>query len=347
MQNTEKEAVYYNVVNIALQTEYGRLRKLKAQFGNWESVWRQIQPEFPGIDPDSEWQKLENLGIDLILLENEKYPNLLREIPNPPLGIYLRGTLPPAESIAIVGTRKATEEGKATAEEFAQCLSEAGLGVISGLAFGIDAAAHEGALQAKCKTWAVLANGVDKIYPSLHTKLGIKILESGGGIISEFPPGSPPFPYRFLARNRIVSGLSLGTLVIEAPQNSGALVTARFTLDQNRELFVIPGPITHNNFRGSHNLIRCGAELVTSPEDILVSLGISEGRLKENIPSSNEEKIILQILAGAKHALDIDKIIELANLNAQIVNQAITFLTISGKIKEESGGYILTETQSS
>ncbi len=341
MSNLEKESLCYNAANVALQTEWGRLRKLKAQLESWENVWRRIAPDFPGTNPEEERRKLETRRIRLSLLEDEEYPALLREIPCPPFGIYARGTLPPAESVAIVGTRKATEDGRDAAREFGRHLSEAGLGVVSGLALGIDAAAHEGALQANRPTWAVLANGPDRIYPGLHVKLGAKILEAGGGILSEYPPGSPPLQYRFLERNRIVSGLTRGTLVIEAPENSGALVTAKFALDQNRELFVVPGPVKHPNFRGSHSLIRAGAELVTKPEDVLVSLGISEKPVQGTLLSSHEERTVLDTLRRAGEPLDVDKIIELTNLGIQTVNRVLSFLIIKGMLKETGEGYEL------
>lgn len=343
MSSLDKEALYYNAANAALRTEWGRLHRLKAQSGDWESVWRRIARQFPGIDPDEEWQKLESRGMRLLLREDGEYPALLRETPRPPFGIYIRGTLPPPESVAIVGTRKATEDGRDTAKEFARRLAEAGLGVVSGLALGIDAAAHEGALQANRPTWAVLANGPDRIYPGLHTKLGVRILESGGGILSEYPPGSPPLQYRFLERNRIISGLSRGTLVVEAPENSGALVTARFALDQNRELFVIPGPVKHPNFRGSHSLIRAGAELVTQPEDILASLGISEKPAEGTLLSSAEERAVLHALSQAGKSINIDKIIELTNLETQTVNQVLSFLIIKGIARETGEGYTIND----
>jgi DNA processing protein len=343
VSHPSKDSFFYNAANAALQTDWNRLRKLKARFKSWANVWRQIQKDFPKTEPESEWQKLARTGARLILLEDEDYPALLREIPCPPLGVYLRGTLPPAQGVAIVGTRKATEEGKETAAEFACRLAEAGLGVISGLALGIDAAAHRGALRAKKPTWAVLATGPDKIYPGLHAELGQKILEAGGGILSEYPPGSPPLPYRFLERNRIVSGLCRGTLVIEAPENSGALATARFALDQNRDLFVLPGPAKHPNFRGSHSLIRKGAELVTRPEDILESLGISAVSREENPAASPEENAVLRTLGRAGRPLDIDKIIELTNLQTRAVNQVLSFLIIKGAVKETGEGYVLNE----
>lgn len=340
MSNPEKERVCYNAANVALQTDWDRLAKLKSQNGGWETAWHKIQPGFPALEPAEEWHKIAESGVRLILREDKEYPFLLSETSSPPFGIYLRGTLPPAESIAIVGTRKATEEGRGTASFFASRLAESGLGIVSGLALGIDAAAHEGALRAGGKTWAVLANGPDRIYPSLHAKLGAKILESGGGILSEYPPGSPPLPYRFLARNRIVSGLTRGTLVVEAPKNSGALVTARFALDQNRELFVIPGPVAHPNFRGSHYLVRAGAELVTCPEDIFTSLGVPEKK-DAAADLSPEEKLLFDLIVQVKEPVNIDKLIELTNLETQTANQALGFLVIKGKIKETGRGYEL------
>jgi DNA processing protein len=348
-----KGALFYHAANIALQSDWHRLFKFKSRYRSWEAVWQRLQTGFPNLKPETEWRRLTDSGIRLLLKEDTEYPALLREIPCPPWGLYFRGTLPPKENVAIVGTRKATEEGKEMARDFARRLSEAGLGIVSGLALGIDAAAHEGALTARNtsslngKTWAVLATGADRIYPALNAKLGVKILETGGGILSEYPPGSPPLPYRFLERNRIVSGLSRGTLVIEAPKNSGALVTAKFALDQNRELFVVPGPARHPNFRGSHSLIRGGAELVTQPEDILVSLGlsaaaeISANPASETFPASAEEKRVLQILKATAEPLNVDKIIELTNLETHTVNQILSFLIIKGAVKESGEGYTL------
>ena len=204
-------------------------------------------------------------------------------------------------AIAIVGTRRATPDGKSTARRFAAELARAGIVIVSGLAFGVDAAAHEGCLDAEGKTVAVLACGLANIYPRNNEPLAKKILAQGGAIISEYPPDMPAYPSRFLERNRIVSGLSKGTLVIEAPERSGSLATARFALEQNRDVFVVPGPIAHPNFKGSHALIRQGAELVTTPEDILESYGIArEKSIGAEFAGTPEEKAILEFLAAAR-----------------------------------------------
>ncbi len=229
-----------------------------------------------------------NLKINPIKIADSEYPALLKEIPNAPKMFYLLGELPPDDliKIAIVGTRKASSAGRRFAKELAQKLAEYGAVIVSGLAMGIDTAAHEGAILAGGKTIAVLANGLDTIYPAQNENLAKKILDYGGAIISEYPPQTPSFPNQFLERNRIVSGLSIATIVIEAPERSGSLVTARLAAEQGREVFIAPGSIDNPNYRGSHQLIRDGARLVTSIEDIMEDLGdkfqISKSQFSNN-----------------------------------------------------------------
>ncbi len=290
--------------------------------------------------------------IALIKKEDPLYPSLLKEINGPPSGIYLLGKLPSEDKsrLAIVGTRKATIAGKAIARQIARELGEVGMVIISGLAMGIDTAAHEGALEAKTETIAVLANGLDTIYPRQNENLAKQIIETRGAIISEYPAGTPAFPNQFLARNRIISGLSIATIVIEAPLRSGVLVTARLAAEQGREVFVFPGPSNHPNYRGSHQLIRDGARLVTSSQDILEDLGIEIGEEKlkhqlglglEGGVIKDEEKIILEIIKRAGEPLNVDKITELSKLETQVVNRTIAFLSINNFIKETERGYTL------
>jgi DNA processing protein len=319
-------------------------------------------------DVELEWENLEQREIRLIFLEEPEYPELLRHIHDAPLALYVRGELPTAivspsppdsagtvQAITIVGTRRATPDGKAIARNFAREIAAAGFTIVSGLAFGIDAAAHEGCLEAGettgagrasntgGKTIAVLARGVDKFYPREHENLGWRILESGGAIISEYPPGEPPYPDRFIERNRIISGMSRGTLVVECPERSGSLATANLAVDQGRDVFVVPGPITHPNFFESHKLIRQGAALVTKPEHILEAYGFGK---KEKFARAlrdaiDEEKLVLLALHGSKRALDVDKIIKLTKLEPRIVNQTISFLLVKQLIKETKSGYII------
>jgi DNA processing protein len=287
---------------------------------------------------------------------------------HPPLAIYVRseirretgavsnagGELPDTivngNALAIVGTRRATPDGKATAKSFGRELSTAGFAIVSGLALGIDAAAHEGWLEAHevgvaqaGGAVAVLAGGLDKFYPSENERLGRRILERGGSIISEYPLGEPPYAPRFLERNRIVCGLARGVLIVECPRRSGSLATAMYAREQNRDLFVVPGPITHPNFFGSHQLIRQGAELVTSPEEILKAYDLSKGVrvAREELAATPEEKQVLLALQAAGAPLDVDKIIELAKLEPRIANQTLTFLLLKHLVKETESGYII------
>ena len=286
--------------------------------------------------------------INILQRTDSAFPVLLGEISDAPRQIYLLGELPDSgiPRVSIVGTRKATQSGQSLAKLVAQKLSEAGAVVVSGLAMGIDTAAHEGAIAAHAKTIAVLANGLDSIYPRQNENLAYRILESSGAIISEYPPGTPPFPSQFLERNRIISGLSLATVIIEAPHESGALVTARLAAEQGREVLVFPGSPTHPNYRGSHDLIRDGARLVSSVEDILEDLGLyaksssnlsSRDKLKEI--QNEEQRFIFKIIEGAGHPVRIYKIIELTKLEPRVVSREITFLTINNFIRETERGY--------
>lgn len=281
--------------------------------------------------------------IKKINLKDSDYPSLLREIPDPPAVLYVLGELPDEKlpRLAIVGTRKATSSGCLIAKALAKELSEAGFIIVSGLAMGIDTAGHEGVVASRGKTVAVLGNGLNGIYPRLNKNLAEKILELGGAVISEYPPTEPAFPSNFLARNRIVSGLCLGTIVVEAPERSGSLVTARLALEQNREVFVVPGPANHPNYAGSHQLIRDGARLIVSAKDILADLNINPPVPEKKF--SLEEESVLKIFLKNKKALSIDKIIELTKLDSQTVNKTVAFLIIKGIIKEALGQYSLNK----
>ncbi|HTY39892.1 MAG TPA: DNA-processing protein DprA [Candidatus Paceibacterota bacterium] len=336
------EHLAYHAAVLEKQANYRDLGRRFEKLGSWKAVLEDIRKGGRGPEPELSWQTLERSGSRLVLRTDHDFPPLLREIPWPPHAIYVRGKLPEVERslIAVVGTRKATPEGKETARTFAQTLAEAGVGIASGLALGIDGAAHEGALAAGGYTAAVLATGPDIIYPRYHEKLGRRILEQGGALISEYPPGSPAMPYRFLERNRLVSGLAQGTLIIEAPLRSGSRATARFAVEQDRAVFVLPGPARHPNFAGSHELIRQGAELVTEPDHILTALGLkNEPGLAEDRLDSEEESAIMTALRAAAGPLDIDKIVERAHLEARVVNQALSFLIIKGLVEETDGGY--------
>ncbi|MBI5147697.1 MAG: DNA-protecting protein DprA [Parcubacteria group bacterium] len=336
------EAKFYNAANVAKRGEYGALAKLKSGDVSWREIWER---EFSGektADPEKEWQRMEKEGIRLLLRDDADFPASLREAPFPPFGIYVLGEIPAlAPFVAVVGTRKATSYGREAARKIAGELSAAGVVIVSGLAMGIDTAAHEGALGGG-RTIAVLANGLDRVYPAQNANLAKKILAGGGALISEYPIGSESLPRRFLERNRIISGLSLGVVVVEAPARSGALNTARFALDQNREVFAVPGPVSHSNYVGSHQLLKSGAALATEAADILDALNIEAENpaLEKAVQEADgEEGVVLREIQNASFAVGIDKISENTKLQPQAVSRAVTFLALKGLIKEIGGGY--------
>jgi len=211
-------------------------------------------------------------GVHLVTQEQPAYPKLLREIHDPPRALYIKGSLPAEElAVAIVGSRHASLYGMQTAERLAYDVALRGITVVSGLARGIDSAAHRGALRAGGRTIAVLGSGLADIYPPEHTELAAQIAKQGA-VISEYPMEMPPVGSNFPRRNRIISGLSLGVVVVEAAARSGALITADCALEQGREVFAVPGPITTPTSQGTHHLLKQGARLVTSVEDILEEL---------------------------------------------------------------------------
>lgn len=337
------EKKYYNALAIALYGDMAAIRKLAGQFPEWRRAWQKLGSS---VDPERAWNDLVRQDIELIFQSDSGFPRLLREAPDAPVAIYCRGKLKYDDSaIAIVGTRKATTQAKETAKSFGGRLAESGLAVVSGLALGIDAAAHEGALGVGGYTVAVLANSLDRIYPRQNQHLAERILKSGGAVISEYPIGSESLPYRFLERNRIVSGMSKATLVIEAPEKSGSLVTANLALEQDREVFVLPGPVQHPNYFGSHNLIRAGARLVTKPEEILEDLGMASAVSDFSAPKPENltlpESLILRAISSESRGVLVDKIQEITKMSVLDLNRHLSFLEIKGLIKEEAGRYLI------
>jgi len=333
------EEIFYHALASRGKFGYRTLLQAHQAKGSWKHVWLGTHQK---EDPQKEWLKLSDEGVRLVLLSDPEYPPLLKEIPWPPLGLYIKGELPKSSpTLAIVGTRKGTSEGKVTARAFAAAFARAGVNIVSGLALGIDAEAHTGCLEGGGKTVAVLGTGVLKIYPRTHERLAQEILKKGGAIVSEYFNDKGVAPYRFLERNRIVSGLSQGVLVIEAPEDSGALTTARFAMEQNRDVFVLPGPATHPNFKGSHRLLREGAELVTSPEHILEAWRLTPLEPITAGTASQEEDLVLEILKRSLKPLSVDKIIEFTHLEARLVNRTLALLTLKHLIKEAGEGYAI------
>lgn len=336
----------YNAAFLFYQGDRDKISRALRRHGSWPAVWRAAQSE-ARFDATREFERLERNGIRLMLREDSAYPDLLREIPDPPHALYVLGDVSCAGSaLAIVGTRRATMNGCRTARNFSAALAERGITIVSGLAFGIDREAHCGALEARGRTIAVLPAGLDLIYPVSHEGLAKKILEGGGALVSEYPLSTPPLPFRFLERNRIVSGLSHATLVVEAPLRSGALVTARYAIEQNRDVFAVPGSITGPNHAGCHALIRDGAGLAAAPEDLFGSLGIADDLLPRAQPQNRadmgqSERIILNALRNAGSPASIDTLGELTKLEIHVVSGAIALLLVHGMIIETDCGYSL------
>jgi len=248
------------------------------QIGLNKSVIEQIRIKRPKINPDWEMERLLKENIDLITIQDKNYPKLLKEIYAPPALLYIKGNIEPKDefSLGIVGTRNPSLYGHQITPLITTDLTKAGLTIISGLAKGIDTLTHQTTLNANGRTIAVLGTGIDKesIYPAINKQLAEKITEKGA-LISEFPIGTQPNAQNFPQRNRIISGLSLGVLVIESPERSGSLITARNALEQNREVFAIPGNILSSNSLGTNKLIKMGAKLVSKADDILEELNLS------------------------------------------------------------------------
>ena len=270
---------------------------------------------------------------------DSRFPERLREIPESPGCIYLKGRLPdPVEmTVGIIGARDGTEYGKMVARTLAKELSEYGISIISGMAYGIDTAAHEGALLGGGKTYAVLGCGVDICYPAINKKLYSKIQEEGG-IISEYPEGSPPLPHHFVARNRLIAGLSDILIVVEAKERSGTFITVDRALEQGKQVFVVPGRITDPLSRGCNRLLMEGASLCLSKEDILSCFSIEAGKDNEKKPNlKGEEKRIYNALdLEGKH---IDVLYKELEIPLQSLYSVLVKLEIEGYCESFSSSY--------
>lgn len=342
MDTFEREAMFYNACAIATQMRYQLMQQSKFKYGTWEEVWHARQGLFPAQNPEKLWAELCKTDIRCIVQDHPDYPPLLKEAHDAPLALYVRGNLSPALSIAIVGTRKASDYGVRQAKRFARTLADNNISIVSGLAFGIDKAAHEGAVENGGHTVGVLAHGLDTVYPASHAGLARTILDAGGALVSEYPCGIPSYPNNFISRNRIISGLSKGILIIEAPAKSGALRTITFAANQSRDVFVLPGQADDPLYLGSHQLIRDGAELVTEPDHIMAAYGVTpktgifkKPQEQEHDPSTTA---ILSALQTTSAPLTIDKIAELTNLNIQIVLAIITIQILRHTIEETPNG---------
>jgi DNA processing protein len=294
----------------------------------------------------SELSRVRSLGIKIIPYVHPDYPAPLAEIYDPPVVLFVRGTLTPADAfaVAIVGSRRATPYGKSVAERLGRELAEVGLTVVSGLARGVDTAAHQGVLAAGGRTIGVLGCGVDIAYPASNRGLIDRMIGSGA-VVSEFAPGITPDAWRFPARNRIISGLSKGIVVCESAINSGALITVNYALEQGREVFAVPGSVETGLNSGCHRLLREGAGLVETAKDVLESLGMGEIRAKARadpaVSLSDDERDLLELIGFTQKRAD--DLIEESGIPASRVNAALTMLELHGKLRKLAGGlYVRT-----
>ena len=334
--------------------------KLLEKFGSAENVFhaRRSELESLRLKPESiesilkrefhdkaeeELSKVRELGGDVLILDDGSYPYLLREIADPPITLYVKGDWQAcfdAPCVAVVGSRKCSTYGENASEMLSRDLAANGVCVVSGLARGIDTAAHRGAIAAKGRTIAVLGTGIDGIYPKENAKLVNQITDAGGAIVSQFPLGTPPLRDNFPYRNRIISGLSLGVLLVEASERSGSLITARLAMEQNREVLAVPGNITSKNSFGTNYLIKSGAKLVQQWQDVVSELSpeiastllppkidgetARENKQPQLVPAGldENERKIWQLLS-ADEATHIDNLLEESALSFGELSQAL------------------------
>lgn len=301
-------------------------------------------------------ERIDNCSASIIPITSDNYPSLLKQIVGAPPLLYVRGNsenlhLP---QIAIVGSRRMTRGGETNAFEWSKFLAGGGFAITSGLAQGVDGIAHSGALAAMGKTIAVMGTGIDTIYPRAHRRLAEDIFDQGGTLVTEFDPGTPPLPTHFPSRNRIISGLSLGVLVVEAAQRSGSLITARLALEQNREVFAIPGSIHNPQSRGCHQIIKQGAHLVERAEDIIKELQGALGGLavpaEHSLPAQSssaapvggknllaDELKLLSVLGF--EPVDMDSLVIDGLFSTAALSRLLVSLELKGLVEYRSGFY--------
>jgi DNA processing protein len=334
-----------------------RLKSLLDYFGSLEIAWQAPADQLRaiGLPPKvlenllrvrrdcslgTIWENIQQREIKVFTWEDEGYPSQLREIDQPPPVLYVRGTFTPEDdwSVAVVGTRRVTVYGRQVAEELGLFLANHGLTVVSGLARGVDRIAHEAALKGNGRTIAVLGSGVDRIYPPEHQKLAEQIIAQGA-VISDYPLGTEPDGVNFPPRNRIISGLSRAVTVIEASEESGALITAKFAAEQGREVFSVPGSIYAPQSKGTNRLIRDGAHPLIHFEDILDELDLEkvhEYRSARSIlPADPVEARLLQVLAGETQ--HVDEICAQSGLPIEQVSATLTVMELKGMVRQVGG----------
>ena len=331
-----------------------RFQRLLEHFGDAETAWRAAPVDLARaglgskmierlvalrekVDLSRIWEQIQAKGIQILTWMDEAYPQRLKEIEQPPPVLYLRGELTPEDSwaVAIVGTRRITPYGRQVTEEIASFLAANGITVVSGLARGVDALAHSAALKAGGRTLAVLGSGVDKIYPPENRALAEKIFEHGA-VLSDYAPGTPPESSNFPPRNRIISGLSMAVVVIEAGETSGALITAEFAAEQGREIFAVPGNILAPQSKGTNKLIQQGAIPLLNASDIMQTLNLTRvGQHKaarKALPADEVEAKLLDTMG--EEPLHIDEIRNQTGLPVEKVSATLVMMELKGMVRQ-------------
>lgn len=327
---------YFGDLRVAWQAPADALRSCGLPQKTLENLLRVRRD----VDLEKLWQKIQAQGIQVITWEDETYPRRLKEIDQPPPVLYLRGSLELEDewAVAIVGTRRMTAYGRQVTEELAEALAQHRITVISGLARGVDGVAHQATLRTGGRTLAVLGSGVDCVYPPEHRKLAEQIIQQGG-LLSDYPPGSPPDSVNFPPRNRIISGMSIATVVVEAGETSGALITATFAAEQGREVFAVPGSIYAPQCKGTNRLIQQGARPLLTVEEVLEVLNIEQvhehraARLM--FPVDAVESALLHTLGS--ETMHIDEILAQSGLSIDKVSATLAMMELKGLVRHMGG----------
>lgn len=335
-----------------------KVQALLGYFGSLDRAWRASDEQLRDIGLDSRaiqsfndvrqnfdlegyCAQIEASGVSVLTWESEAYPDLLREIPASPPVLFLRGQYEPIDrwAIAVVGTRRLSAYGRQVTRDLVEGLVRNGITIVSGLARGIDAVAHRTALEEGGRTIAVMASGIDKVYPAEHRDMAREIVNGHGVIVTDYPYGAEPESAHFPARNRLISGLSLGVLVVEAGEKSGALITSRFALEQNREVFAVPGNIHSPVSVGTNRLIQQGGKLVTRVDDILEELNlrmVAEQAVAQVIlPESAEEAALISQLSS--QPVHVDDLQRLTGMPSSLVSSTLTIMELKGMVQQVGG----------
>ncbi len=349
------ETAYWVGLSKAQGIGPARMRLLLNYFGDAEAAWHSTYADLlaSGLDarsaeslldtrrnfePDAALAKLNEAGVQVFTWQSEGYPTRLLEVDDSPPVLYVLGDFAPSDAwaVAVVGTRRSTTYGREVAARLAAELAQAGVTIVSGLARGIDTVAHHAAIEGGGRTIAVLGSGIDIVYPAENRQLARRIVEEGrGAIVSDYALGTQPDAVNFPPRNRIISGLSLGVLVVEAGEKSGALITVTFALDQNREVFAVPGPITSRMSDGPNNLLKKGAKCVTCAQDVLEELNMQmvaeHVEAVRALPSDPTERLLLELLQETSQ--HIDELTNRSGLPASTISAVLTMMELKGMVR--------------